>query len=395
MLITIRNEEQLSAKARFIVQLLSEFKIGRVFYAYKRESNLFSEKWQSDKVELSSSTKGTVLYYGLTLLKSPQDSLKGLMFRLSLIKPNYTLTGQGFLSILAQVLLLRFGTSARSERFYKFLKKENGTNIIIIDEFVSLRCLDLKQLRQFGRIIYVSQDTAYNRFGFGDNPLTRRLMYRLESDELVNVDLVVACSEMERLKYLQMGAKKTIYYPNFYPTTTFKPYNKDETPSICIVLREHWGVKAEMSLSEIFEALAFLKKPIKVYLIGIKPSKVPKTVSLKHYSFIKAKLDYLRILSNSWLGINIGIHLAGTNERKYDYAEAGTVVISDQIGSRGDLLPHEYTYVDSHDLAAKIEQLLDLGKLDLVEKGRENRKYILSLTSKQRKTVLDNILCSS
>ena len=53
----------------------------------------------------------------------------------------------------------------------------------------------------------------------------------------------------------------------------------------------------------------------------------------------------------------MGIHLGGTNERKYDYAMAGLVVFSDNLGVRGDLLPHEYTYVDSYDLAAKLEQL--------------------------------------
>ncbi len=75
----------------------------------------------------------------------------------------------------------------------------------------------------------------------------------------------------------------------------------------------------------------------------------------------------MRILSKSWIGINIGIHKGGSNERKYDYAMAGLVVFSDILGCRGDLLPHEYTYLDSNDLAAKLEQLMEFGKKRLLK----------------------------
>jgi len=240
-----------------------------------------------------------------------------------------------------------------------------------------------------GPIIYVSQDIAYNRFGFADNFMTKKLMFRLERDALVNVDMVVACSEMERLKYLEMGAKKAIVYPNIYPTIEFDSGNKDEMPSICIVLREHWGSKAIQSLEIIFNALARINSQIRVYLIGIKPQKVPKNITLKHIKFIPSKLEYLKILSSSWIGINVGIHKAGTNERKYDYGEAGTVVISDYFGSRGDLLPHEYTYLDSHDLTAKIEQLIQLGKESLEEMGKKNRNHVLFIADKKQKNMLN------
>jgi hypothetical protein len=83
--------------------------------------------------------------------------------------------------------------------------------------------------------------------------------------------------------------------------------------------------------------------------------------------------------------------MSGTNERKYDYAEAGTVVFSDTLGARGDLLPHEYTYVDSHDLAAKINQLLEFGKVSITEMGAENRKHVLSMAEKARQRLLGYI----
>ena len=388
MLIIIRNEEKLSLKTNFVVQLFRQNSNDKVFYVFKREREKFRERWYDEEIQLPFSTIGLIMYYLQVLLKSPGDTHKGLLTRLSHKKQKHILTEKGFLSILSRALYLRFGTSARANKLIHLLTKVSSPKVFLIDEFLSLNFLDLKSLRLLGPIIYVSQDIAYNRFGFADNFVTRKLMFRLERDAVVNVDLVVACSEMERLKYLEMGAKKAIFYPNIYPTIEFDTCSKDEMPSICIVLREHWGSKAKQSLETIFNALARIDRQIRVYLIGIKPQKVPKNITLKHFKFIPSKLNYLKVLSSSWIGINVGIHKAGTNERKYDYAEAGIVVLSDYFGSRGDLLPHEYTYIDGHDLTAKIEQLLQFGKKSLEEMGKKNRNHVLFLANKKRKNVL-------
>ena len=216
-------------------------------------------------------------------------------------------------------------------------------------------------------------------------------MYKLERDAVALSDLVVACSERDRLKYLEMGAKKVLFYPNIYPITEFEPACKEPEPCISIVLRGHWGSRADRSLEEIFKALSCVDRKIKVYVIGIKPEHVPKNVKLQHYECIPNKLDYLKILSKSWIGINIGIHMGGSNERKYDYAMAGLVVFSDSIGARGDLLPHEYTYVDSYDLAAKLDQLLEFGKEKIEEMGAQNREQALSLAKQQREKLLTTV----
>jgi len=185
-----------------------------------------------------------------------------------------------------------------------------------------------------------------------------------------------------------MGARKVLFYPNIYPITEFEPACKDPEPCISIVLRGHWGQEVNKSLEEIFKALSCINKKVKVNLIGIDSQHVPKNVELQHYGYIPNKMNYFTILSKSWIGINIGIHLGGTNERKYDYAIAGLVVFSDNLGVRGDLLPHEYTYVDRYDLAAKLEQLLEFGKDKLVEMGKQNRKQALSLAEKQCEKLL-------
>jgi glycosyltransferase involved in cell wall biosynthesis len=216
-------------------------------------------------------------------------------------------------------------------------------------------------------------------------------MYRLERTAIDQVDVVIACSERDRLKYVEMGAKKSVYYPNIYPIEEFEPSVKDQLPSIVIVSRGHWDLKAEKSLEEIFKALSVSGRNIKVIVIGVKPKKVSKNVRLQHYEFIPGKMDYLNVLSESWIGINIGFHMAGSNERKYDYAMAGLVVFSDSMGTRGDLLPNEYTYVDSQDLAAKLGQLLQFGKDRIVEMGGQNRDQALSLAKKQREILLRTV----
>ena len=325
------------------------------------------------------------------MLKSPKALRDGIMARLLFSKLKHTLVDKGFLSILSNTLYLWFGTRARTDRLMPLLKQVTTPMVFIIDEFLSLNSINLKELSLLGPIIYVSQDLAYKRFGFGDSVITKNLMFRLEQDAIVNFNLVVACSEMERLKYIEMGAKNVIFYPNIYPTKNFKPCDKDEIPSISIVLRGHWGSKAKQSLETILKALACMNSQLRVYLIGIKPNKIPKNIILKHIEFIPHKLDYLKLLSLSWIGINVGIHMAGTNERKYDYAEAGIVVLSDQFGSRGELLPHEYTYVDNHDLAAKIGQLMQFGKENLEAMGKKNRNYVLFLANKERQNILDKI----
>lgn len=391
MLIIIRKDAKLSQKTNFIVKLLRQSSHNKIFYVFKKENEKFSEEWRYDYVQLPSSIMGIVAYYSLIMLRSPEEFRNALIKRLSLAKPKHVLAEKGFLSMLRNALYLRFGTSARVGRLMCMLNKLDSPKVFLIDEFVSLNCFDLKKLRLLGSIIYVSQDIAFNQYGFDDSLITRKLMFRLERDAIAHVDLIVACSEMDMLKYIEMGARKAVFYPNIYPTNEFEPCEKDKMPSISIILRDHWGYRAEQSLETILNALAYLGMQIKVYLIGIKPPKVPKNIVLEYHEFIQSKLDYLKVLSTSWIGINAGIHKAGTNERKYDYAEAGTVVLSDTLGARGDLLPHEYTYVDSHDLAAKIIQLLEFGKASLTEMGKQNRNHALSMAEKEQRKLWDSI----
>ena len=389
MLVVIRDGwEELSPKASFVAQLFKLSSNTRFLYVFRKEEEKFREKWGHKQIELATSTTGILLYYFLMMLQSPKDLRDGLLIRLFHRRREHVLINEGFLSVLSQALYQYFARSARTDGLIRFLRKLNSPKIFLIDEFWSLNSVNLKELKDLGLIIYVSQDLAHNRFGFGDNFIAKKLMYKLERNAIALADVVIACSEMDRLKYVEMGARKAFFYPNIYPITEFEPCDKDQTPSISIVLPEHWGSRADRSLEEIFKALSRVDRKITVYLIGVEPQQVPRNIELQYYKFIPNKLDYLRTLSKSWIGINIGIHKGGTNERKYDYAMAGTVVLSDNLGARGDLLPYEYTYVDSHDSAAKLERLLEFGKEKIAEMGIQNRKEAISLAEKQRDMLL-------
>jgi hypothetical protein len=388
MLVVIRDGEELSQKASFVAQL---FRLGsntRLLYVLRKEEDKFREKWDHNQIELATSTTAILANFFLMMLKSPKDLHDGILRRIFHRRRERMPGNEGFLSVLSQALYPYFAKKARTDGIIRFLSKLNSPKILLIDEFFSINTINLKKLKHTGPIIYVSQDVAYNGFGFGDNFIAKKLIYKLERDAIALVDVVVACSERDRLKYVEMGARKVFFYPNIYPITEFEPCDKDQTPSISIILRKHWGSRADRSLEEVLKAISCVDRKISVCIIGMKPQQVPGNIELQHYEYIPSKLDYLNTLSKSWIGINIGIHMSGTNERKYDYAMAGLVVFSDNFGARGDLLPHEYTYVDSHDLAAKLEQLLKFGKKKIAEMGTQNRKQAESLAEKQREELL-------
>ncbi len=375
----------------FVVQSYKLKSNEEYLYVFRRNNARFGEKIENNQISLPASAFGHFMHFFLMLIKSPKNMRDGLIMRLLRVKTSKSLFVEGFLSDLSQALGEYFDKPAQTDVLKSFLEKLASPKIFFIDESVSIGIVNFKTLKIFGPIIYVSQDVAYDRYNFGNNIITKTLMYTLESKAVALSDMVVTSSERDRIKYLEMGAKKVLFYPNIYPIAEFEPASKDMEPCISIVLRGHWGPKVKESLKEIFQALSFINKKIRVNLIGIESKYIPKNIELHHYEYVPSKMDYLTILSKSWIGINVGVHLGGTNERKYDYAIAGLVVFSDFFGSRGDLLPHEYTYVDRQDLTAKLEQILEYGKEQITEMGLSNRKQAIYLAEKQRKILLSEV----
>jgi hypothetical protein len=390
LIIVINDGGKISLKMNLVIQMFLPTCEGDSFYVFRKSSSRFEEKWTNNQVDLANTFSGNLAHILLMLIKNPRELHNGLLRRLYRQKnPNIFLT-KGFLSVLSQALGEYFEKPAKQNNLLNFFEKNSSPKIFLVDEFLSIRLVNLQILKNLGSIIYVSQDIAKDRYGVGENAITKTLMYKLEHDALKLADLVVACSERDRIKYLEMGARKVVFYPNAYPIE-FETSDKDEQPSISIILGKHWGYRVEESLQEALKAISLVNTQIKVYILGIKPTQVPKNIVVQHFEVIPDKLQYFKLLSKSWIGINIGVHRGGTNQRKYDYAMAGLFVLSDGLGSRGDWLPRESTFIDSYDLAAKLEQLLKFGKEELEEMGAENRKTVLALAEKQRKDLLNTI----
>ena len=385
MLITvIRDGKELSAKAQFVIQLFKLNSSNNFLNVFRKEQEQFKEKRQGNTLYLATSFSGILLYFSLMyLLKSPRDLHDGLTRRFFRKAPfPRRIRYGGFLTVLSQALYQYLARSAQTDSLMHFLKNAHSKKSFLIDEFFSLNVAKLRKLKELGPIIYVSSDLAYDFYR--DNFLASKIMYKFEREAIAFLDLIVACSERDKLKYEELGARNVVYYPNLYPIDGFELCDKDQFPSITIVLRGHWGTRTTRSFEQVFEALNAMNRKIRLYMIGAKPRNLPKNVEMHYYNYVSTKLEYLRILSKSWIGINLGVHTGGTNQRKYDYAMSGLVVFSDMLGARGDLLPNEYTYIDSYDLAAKLNQFLELKKTEIEEKGLENRNHILLLAKKQK-----------
>ena len=382
MLVVTRDGEKLSLKAKFVIKLIKSNYDVQFLKVFRRDGKKYVEEHKGNHIYLATSTFGIFMYFLLNFfLKNPKDLHDGMIRRLRRREKIPVAGGRGFVTIISQVLYQYFARSAKTLGLLRFLRKLNFSPTFLVDEFFSLNVVDLRLLKRLGHVIYISSDLAYDFYG--DNLIASRLMYRFEQRSIVLADLVIACSQRDKLKYLEMGAKEVTYYPNIYPLNKLGEVAKDPNASVSIVLKEHWGIRGNSLLEDVLVALGKVNQKIRIYMIGTKPLSIPKNIDLRYYDYIPGRSDYLRTLSTSWIGINLGVHAGGSNQRKYDYAMAGLVVFSDKLGARGDLLPHEYTFTDIFDLTAKLQQLVNLGKEEVAAMGAENRRYALSLAKQK------------
>ena len=385
MLVIIREGTEPSPKVEKLLQSL-ELSSDRILFVGKSGKKFLASQ-SGNSIILRASARSIFTYFLLMAIKSPNDIRDGIIRRLLRRNVDRALINSGFFSTISDVLYNFFGTSSVSTYLMSYLTKVKDPKLFVIDEFISLKTLNLKKLKKMGPIIYVSQDIAYTRYGFADNIVSQKLMYTLESEIATLADLIICCSERDRLKYLEMGAERVVVFPNIYPIA-FDHTAKYEVPSITLVLKARWGPIAKKALDEVMAALSLVElKNIKLNIIGMKPEKLPKNVDIQYWSKIPSEEDFLKVLSKSWIGINVGIHKGGTNERKYQYALSGLIVFSDHFGLRGDVIPYEYSYLDKHDLAAKLKQILDLGQEKVVWMGNENHNHTLLLVEKYQKIV--------
>ncbi len=257
MLVVIRNGKELSLKTNFLIKLYESSSFTQILLIYRKDADKYGEKWGDTRIDLGSSTSSILAYLLLTILKNPRDLRDGMLRRLFGRRTAPVLSEEGFLSVLSQVLYYYFAASSRTDAIVRFLKRVESSKVFLIDEFWSINTVDLKKLKHLGRIVYVSQDVAFNRYGFRDNLITKELMYQFERTAIDQVDVVIACSERDRLKYVEMGAKKSVYYPNIYPLEEFEASVKDQLPSIVIVSRGHGDQKLKNLLRRFSKLCRF------------------------------------------------------------------------------------------------------------------------------------------
>lgn len=384
--IVIRDGKKLSKKANFIIEQYKS-QNAKILYLFRSEENFFIRNNQQNRINLRTKLSGIFLYYTLfMILKSPKDLCEGLIRRIKRREPLSFIRHGGSLTVLSQAIYQRWVRRSEENCVFDYINKIRNPIIFVIDEFFSLRMLNIDRLKSHGQIVYISSDFAYDFYS--DNSIASKMMYDFEKSLISKTDLIIACSERDKQKYEDLDINQVIFYPNLYPDSEFNVLNKDETPSVCLVIKEHWGNRSYESLNFVINSLSSIPKKIKLYLIGMKPKKIPSNLELLHYKFIPNKIDFLKILSKSWVGINLGIHFAGTNERKYDYAVSGLIVFSDIFGAKGDFIPNEYTYVDFYDLKAKLNQIFQLSKEEIFRKGLENRNYIINFAKNQKDILL-------
>ncbi len=97
MLVVIRDGEKLSLKSSFVVQLFGSSLNLQIIRVSRKESKKFSEQWNSNKIDLATSTSGILAYFLLMPLKSPRNLRDGVLRRLSVKQSSYVLVTRRFL----------------------------------------------------------------------------------------------------------------------------------------------------------------------------------------------------------------------------------------------------------------------------------------------------------
>jgi len=267
---------------------------------------------------------------------------------------------------------LRYGSlECKAEDLKKYIDKGD---LIILDSIAGYVMIkpQLHNLVDF-KIIYLSHNFEPNFFGV-TNP--KHFIWKSEKEAVNLADLVIVASYRDLLlynKYYECPIEKIAVLPNIYPLN----FNicKEDSPTVAVILGDHWGKSVIYSLANILSGLKNLN--LKIISVGNLLTKKLKHMGLnvEGYDYILGRRNFLEIISKAQIGINYGINLGGTNVRKFDYALSALVVLSSPLGSRGEPLPYEYTFTDAEDLKTKLRFLLER---DLKRMGEENRRFALS-----------------
>ena len=256
---------------------------------------------------------------------------------------------------------------------------ENDTILI---EFRSYKMLGKEGLQTLKRkhvhIIYIGHNFEPDFFS---SSLSKKLVSRLEKEAVAESSLIIAASGRDAVLYSEeynIPKSSIVVVPNIYPVDELL-INKNVERTLAVVLPDHWGASVAKRVAHLVSEASNLG--MKIIVIGQQLAKMlrQKRLNVEAYDYIPSRRSFLNTLAKAHIGLNYSINLGGSNVKKYDYALAGLVVLSNIIGARGDYLPYEYVFVDVADFKAKLEALLEQ---PLEEMGLKNRISSLNFYKK-------------
>ena len=120
MLIVVREGNELSPKAKFVLKQFNEISKSDVLYITKKGK--FREQWSPNRIDLATSPFGIFTFFLLMFMKSPKDLRDGLIRRIFKTQMKHELINEGFLSVLSETLYSYFGTKANTNRLLSYLR---------------------------------------------------------------------------------------------------------------------------------------------------------------------------------------------------------------------------------------------------------------------------------
>lgn len=243
--------------------------------------------------------------------------------------------------------------------------------------------------RRAPRAVYLSHDYEPE---FATDWYLRSLINKRIDSALRKTDLLVVASERDRLSYLSHGIlaeDRVVVYPNIFPPAPGweggAELKRSSAPFTLAMVATGWlGERGSREDAEFLGSALRLLPRARVRVLsfgdelGAALARVlPDTVELRAFGRVPERDDFLRALSGAHAGLNLAHWAGGTNVKKYDYALAGLVVLSNPLGARGGLIPHEWTFADGADLVAKVAELMDLGSSTAARMGRENSEAVV------------------
>ena len=329
------------------------------------------------------------------------DEISGNYISLPLKKKQ--IVARAFFKIFRKTpLTADFGITAAS-----FYVQVNGTklleelrkyrkNVVVIDSlggYLSIRHIFDKLVKHSMAILYLSHNFEPE---FTSLKIFRERIKKIEKEIMNKADVIFAASMRDSRIFEHkygISCRKIVVFPNIFPLEGLK-LSKEKMRSVSLVVSGKWNRKyVEKMLEKLHRSILICQSVDKIIFVGPILSKFSRRKKwpcmVEAYDFIESRREFLETIGKAHVGLNFSFRLGGTNVRKYDYALTEQVVLSDMLGARGDLLPHEYAFVDEYDLASKIDQIFDR---DYLKMGEENALFAHKLYKKAKEKIKAKLL---